>query len=222
MKQMSGEDIIEARPMYKDQEKFRVMGKIFLMCNRLPPIYSMDRGTWRRIRVIPFVSKFVDPESAELKEGRKNVFPIDRQLDAKLRSWREAMFSRLVHVYETEYLVTGLNPIPAVVEQASNQYKESFDTYAKFKSERLREPRNQEELLEARENPIKFAEIRRVFSKWIGSGKSLTVQELRDRLTEDYGSPSSDNKWDSFKVFDDDELVQMWDGAAGGAAEIEA
>jgi P4 family phage/plasmid primase-like protien len=214
MKQMSGEDIIEARPMYKDQEKFRVMGKIFLMCNRLPPIYSMDRGTWRRIRVIPFVSKFVDPESIELKEKRKNVFPIDKQLDAKLRSWREAMFSLLVHVYETEYLVGGLNPIPAVVEQASNQYKESFDTYAKFKSERVREPRTQEERLELRESPVKFAEIRRVFGKWNGSGRSLTIQELRDRLTEDYGPPSSDNKWDTFKVFDDEELVQMWDAGS--------
>jgi len=211
MKQMSGEDIVEARPMYKDQEKFRVMGKIFLMCNRLPPIYSMDRGTWRRIRVIPFVSKFVDPDHPELKEGRRNVFPIDRQLDGKLRVWREAMFSYLVHVYKTEYLVGGLNPIPAVVEQASNQYKESFDTYAKFKAERIREPRTQEERLEARENAVKFAEIRRVFAKWNGSGRSLTVQELRDRLAEDYGPPSSDNKWDCFKVFDDEELVQMWD-----------
>jgi len=37
---------------------------------------------------------------------------------------------------------------------------------------------------------------------------------LRDRLAEDYGPPSSDNKWDCFKVFDDEELVQMWDAAS--------
>jgi phage/plasmid-associated DNA primase len=59
MKQFSGEDLVEARGLYKDQEKFKITGKIFLACNRMPPIHSMDGGTWRRIRVIPFDSRFV-------------------------------------------------------------------------------------------------------------------------------------------------------------------
>ena len=53
MKQLSGEDRIEARGLFSDQEKFNMMGKLFLSCNDLPPISSMDNGTWRRIRVIP-------------------------------------------------------------------------------------------------------------------------------------------------------------------------
>jgi P4 family phage/plasmid primase-like protien len=137
MKQFSGEDVVEARGLFEDQQRFRITGKLFMMCNRLPPIHAMDRGTWRRIRVIGFGSKFVDKSDPELKAERPNVFLRDNDLDAKLRIWREAWLALLVHVYETEYLVGGLEPIPAAVINESNKYKESFDMYGKFKAERI-------------------------------------------------------------------------------------
>jgi len=59
MKQFSGEDVVEARGLFEDQQRFRISGKLFMMCNKHPPVHSMDRGTWRRIRAIPFNSKFV-------------------------------------------------------------------------------------------------------------------------------------------------------------------
>jgi P4 family phage/plasmid primase-like protien len=124
MKQFSGEDVVEARGLFEDQQRFRITGKLFMMCNRLPPIHAMDRGTWRRIRVLNFGSKFVDKSDPELKAERPNVFLRDNDLDAKLRVWREAWLSLLVHVYETEYLVSGLEPIPAAVINESNKYKE--------------------------------------------------------------------------------------------------
>ena len=74
MKQFSGEDMVEARALYGDQEKFVIMGKLIMMCNKLPPVTTMDRGTWRRIRVLPFVSKFVLPDHPEYIAGRPNVF----------------------------------------------------------------------------------------------------------------------------------------------------
>ena len=77
MKQFSGEDVVEARGLFEDQQRFRITGKLFMMCNRLPPIHAMDRGTWRRIRVLLFGSKFVDKSDPELKIGRPNVFPRD-------------------------------------------------------------------------------------------------------------------------------------------------
>jgi putative DNA primase/helicase len=35
MKQFSGEDLVEARGLFKDQERFKITGKIFLACNRM-------------------------------------------------------------------------------------------------------------------------------------------------------------------------------------------
>jgi P4 family phage/plasmid primase-like protien len=216
MKQLSGEDMVEARALYGDQEKFVIMGKLFMMCNKLPPVTTMDRGTWRRIRVIEFVSKFVLPDHPEYLEGRPNVFLMDPMLDKKLRSWREPFLALLVHIYETEYIPFGLNPVPAVVMKASDKYKENFDIYARFKSERVREPATLEERTECRNSPITTDKIKTIVSAWKKEARvELNVQDVVNRLTEDFGEPSGKGgkEWPMIKVFAADDLVLDWDAA---------
>jgi P4 family phage/plasmid primase-like protien len=214
MKQLSGEDMIEARPLYGDQEKFVIMGKLFMMCNKLPPVTTMDRGTWRRIRVLEFVSKFVDPDHPEYIAKRPNVFLKDFQLDRKLREWREPFLSLLVHVYENEYIPLGLNPVPAAVMRASDKYKESFDAYARFRAERIRQPVTPEEKLEFRAEPMLTRKIENIFRAWkkevgvIG----LEFAEVVKRLTEEFDEPINGGKeWPTIRVFGNDDEVVEWD-----------
>ena len=195
MKQFSGEDVVEARGLFEDQQRFRITGKLFMMCNRFPPIHAMDRGTWRRIRVLLFGSKFVDSTDPELKAGRPNVFLRDNDLDAKLREWRGAWLSLLVHIYEKEYLVGGLEPIPAVVMEESNKYKESFDQYGKFKAERMVDFRDVRLKLEEYGNEqVTLKDAVLAYNNWTRqnegtlTGKKLTKQELQNRLEEDFGN----------------------------------
>ena len=194
MKQFSGEDLVEARGLFEDQQRFRITGKLFMMCNKLPPIHSMDRGTWRRIRVLLFGSKFVDSTDPEYKAKKPNIFLKDESLDKKLRHWREAWFSLLVHVYKTQYLVNGLNPVPAIVMQESNKYKETFDQYAKFKNERMidfRDPRLG--LIEDGSEQITLKQVEKAYKSWVRanegtlSGK-LQPRDLQNRLDEDFGN----------------------------------
>jgi len=195
MKQFSGEDVVEARGLFEDQQRFRITGKLFMMCNSLPPIHSMDRGTWRRIRVIPFNSKFVDASDPELKSGAANVFVRDNGLDAKLRDWRQVWLSLLVHIYEKEYLVNGLEPVPRNVMDESNKYKESFDQYGKFKSERMVDFRDvRAKLQEYGNEEVTMKDVMTAYSGWTRhnegtlTGKKLTKQELQKRLEEDFGN----------------------------------
>ena len=213
MKQFSGEDMIEARALYGDQEKFRIMGKIFMMCNNLPPVTSMDEGTWRRIRVVPFESKFLPPDHPELLLNKPNVFPRDPKLDEKLRLWREPFLSLLVHIYENEYIPNGLTPIPASVEKASNKYKESFDVFARFEADRIREPVSAEEQLECRTQPIDSSLIIRVFNQWKKEAqvRSMTAEQVIERLALKYGEPEKKKYWSSFKIFKTDEDTIDWD-----------
>jgi phage/plasmid-associated DNA primase len=214
MKQFSGEDMVEARALYGDQEKFVIMGKLFMMCNKLPPVTTMDRGTWRRIRVIPFVSKFVLPEHPEYLAGRPNVFLMDSMLDKKLRQWREPFLSLLVHIYETEYIPYGLNPVPAEVMAASDKYKGDFDVFARFRSERIREPVTMEEKMECRNEPITTNKIKTIIMAWRKEARvDLNTQEAINRLTEEFGEPVNGKEWPTIKVFGSDESVADWDAA---------
>lgn len=214
MKQFSGEDMVEARALYGDQEKFIIMGKLFMMCNKLPPVTTMDRGTWRRIRVIEFISKFVLPDHPEYLAGRPNVFLIDPMMDKKLRQWREPFLSLLVHIYETEYIPYGLNPVPAEVMKASDKYKGDFDTFARFRSERIRQPVTMEEKMEARNDPMTTNKIKTIIINWRKEARvDLNTQEAINRLTEEFGEPISGKEWPTIKVFGSDDAVADWDTA---------
>jgi len=213
MKQFSGEDMIEARALYGDQERFRIMGKICMMCNALPPVNSMDQGTWRRIRVIPFESKFLADDNPELLLNKPNVFPRDPQLDEKLRKWREPMFSLLVHIYETEYIPLGLNPIPEIVTRESNKYKEKFDVYARFRAERIREPRTPEEQMDCRTNPLESKRVRLIVGAWKKENRvdNFTANDALDRMKDEFGDPEGGRFWPTIRMFATDEDVADWD-----------
>lgn len=211
MKQFSGEDAVEARGLYADQERFKISGKLFMMCNKLPTINAMDRGTWRRVRLIPFESKFVNPGDKELAAGAPNVFPRDMNLNAKLKKWRVPFLSLLVHIYLTEYAVSDngtLEPAPEVVMKESQNYREAFDSYAKFRFSRLRVDRDSDE-------QITLTDIWRAYRYWYeavgGAGKKLQQVELNRRLEDEFGKPSQSKFYAGLVVFNTEEDAEKYD-----------
>ena len=97
MKELTGGDKIIARGLHKDPVEFKPQFKMVLTCNTLPNVSSDDRGTWRRISVVDFPSKFVDnPDPNE-----KYEFKIDDELDDKLKMWPEAFMFVLINYYRT-------------------------------------------------------------------------------------------------------------------------
>jgi P4 family phage/plasmid primase-like protien len=211
MKQFSGEDAVEARGLYADQERFKIAGKLFMMCNKLPTINAMDRGTWRRVRLIPFESKFVGSGDKELAAGVPNVFPRDMNLNAKLKKWRVPFLSLLVHIYMTEYAVSDngtLEPAPDVVMKESQNYREAFDSYAKFRFSRLRVDRDSDE-------QITLTDIWRAYRYWYeavgGAGKKLQQAELNRRLEDEFGKPSQSKFYRGLVVFNTEEDAENYD-----------
>ena len=210
MKQMSGEDMIEARPMYGDQERFKVMGRIFMMCNRLPPINSMDNGTWRRIRVVPFESRFEEADHPDLVAKKPNFYLRDNNLDDKLFSWREPFLSYLVHLYETEYIPHALQPEPAVIKQESEKYKADHDSFAKFRSERIRELRDG--FTEVTNEKVTIKEVVKAYNRWIvsGGGKKMDAKELEHRCEEAFGDSRGKKEYSHIRIFlDEDDLEEF-------------
>lgn len=212
MKQFSGEDMVEARALFGDQCKFKITGKLHMMCNKLPPITMMDEGTWRRIRVVPFVSKFVDPSNPDLNPAN-NVFPKDDQLDSKMNRWREQFFSRLVHVYENEYCRRGLSPEPECVIAASRQYKESFDQFAKFAGACMRIGTTK--YPKALNAETTMSELWRAYGDWfkdVGAGIKMKQQDFEKAVVERLGEPEGKKRtFRHVRVFSSEEDAQTFD-----------
>lgn len=207
MKQFTGEDVVEARGLYEDQTKFQITGKLFMLCNTLPVINAMDRGTWRRIRVIPFVSTFVDPMSSDI-DPSKNIYPRDMSLDVKLQKWRTAFMSRLIHIYSTQYMKRGLDPIPKIIMAESKKYQETYDSYGKFRHARIR---NEDGCTATLDKIVK------VYRDWVNimgnsAGKRLTISEIEKRLADDFGEPMDTKKtYRQCHLFETDDDIEMYD-----------
>ena len=211
MKQFTGEDDVEARGLFEDQTKFKITGKIFMLCNAFPAINTMDRGTWRRVRAVPFESKFVDT-GVEEANPKAHIYPRDNELDIKLKRWRSLFMSRLVHIYKTEYLHGGLGKVPAIVTQESNKYQESFDSVAKFMNARIREISKG-----GYESGIK--DIFRVYKNWYesvggGMGRKLNQTDLYKRLCDKCGEPSDKKTFKQLRLFEDDADIEEYDTAS--------
>lgn len=200
MKQLSGEDIVEARGLFADQEKFKMMGKIFLSCNDLPPVSSMDDGTWRRIRTIPHIATFVDP--GKPTNPAAHVYPKDLQLENKLRKWRVAFLAMLVDYYQKEYLVNGLQE-PDVVKEASNKYKEENDTFHTFFQENF--------VVEAGAGPLTILVVMDRYKEWkrgqIGRTE-LKRKEIIDRMRAVADRKSSEREFWGVRMLAEDEEVR--------------
>lgn len=131
MKELTGSDWIETRPLYGHPFKYKPQFKLVLVCNKLPSIPSHDGGTWRRLRVSPWESEFVDgqPESP-------HQFSKDPELTEKLKTWKQAFMWLLLNVYYPEYQKNGLNA-PKKVTQYTDKYKKDTDIYWEYISEHI-------------------------------------------------------------------------------------
>lgn len=124
MKELSGGDKIMARALFSSPIEFVPQFKMLLLCNHLPSVPSDDGGTWRRIRVVEFTSKFCDSPQEE------NEFPIDYELPNKMLGWKEHFMSMLIEYYKL-YKIEG-NMEPEEVLACTRDYKRHNDHLADF------------------------------------------------------------------------------------------
>jgi P4 family phage/plasmid primase-like protien len=193
MKQLSGEDMISARGLFQGLETFAIVGRIFLCCNRFPPVNSIDNGTWRRLRVLKFESEFRDPEmfkdEAHIKEmAKKNIYPKEPSVEKSpvngFPAWREAFLSMLVWYYKEKYLARGSElREPPCVKEESDKYKSENDSFASFIQERLIAEIGSE---------LDFKSITTEYKTWLQSEpdkKKLSPADVRQKLIDKFQKP---------------------------------
>ena len=201
MKELASSEKITARDLYagsKQMLDFDLQARFNLACNEKPKINTQDGGTWRRLVVVNFVSKFVaDPRLAHEK-------PIDESFVQKSQSkeWAEAFLSYLVHLYIKGKGYRKLVPPEKVMEYTS-EYKEDSDVIAKFLREKIH-PQLPVAEDEPSPTPTKWGEISAEFVNWKRTNeptsKAVTA-DLKKQLEATYGKAVG-NRWTSFRCGD--------------------
>jgi len=112
LKRFTGGDDVTARTLRQEPITFRPVCKIWFATNAPPRISSMDHGTWRRIRTVPWDARF---------DGEDE----DKDLDAKLADEGAGILAWLIRG-AGRYQAEGLHTPTAVLE-ATADYRRQED-----------------------------------------------------------------------------------------------
>lgn len=133
LKEMTGNDTMTCRGLYKDQMEFKPQFSVFLTCNYVPEVNSNDEGTWRRIRLIEFTSRFADNPDPK----KPNEYLIDRDMPNKINKWKETFISMLLHI-RIHLDVTNIHE-PKIINDATKRFYAEQDLIAQFISDKIEE-----------------------------------------------------------------------------------
>jgi len=123
MKEITGNDKISARGLYKEPFEFTPQFKLICMCNDLPNIPSNDDGTWRRLEVVDFISRFVDDE-VDVNETLHR-YQKDKGIKNKIPMWVIPLYAQLLPNWR-EYDINSIT-IPAEIKAKTNEYRSDND-----------------------------------------------------------------------------------------------
>ena len=179
IKAFSGGDTIIARELYKAPISFKLQASMFMCCNDLPNVNSIDGGTFRRLRVIEFKSRFCD------NPIKANEFHIDPTIKDKIKTWRPYFMSILLHyfeLYQEEVKIHGKIEEPEEVKIATSKYKADNDRFNEYITECLTETAGTFETIKS---------IYNNFMKWwainYATSRTPDIKALRKSLKIKYG-----------------------------------
>ena len=118
IKQVTGQDEIAARFLYKDEFTYRPRYKIVLVANHKPVIYGTDFGIWRRVVLVPW--------SVTIPEGER-----DHGLEAKLEKELPGILAWAVEGYY-KWREQGLSKVPEAISHAKSDYQRESDVVARW------------------------------------------------------------------------------------------
>jgi len=163
MKEMTGGDKVIARALFKEPIEFKPQFKMVLTCNDKPELPPDDDGTWRRVVLVQYSSKFkhdplgtwvnkynveisTDVHKEHVKEGvisdkwvpastDEPQFPIDESLNEMFGCWAEPFMSLLIHKY-IEFKNDDLREPPEVIEY-TNIYRDQNNHFKEFINDKV-------------------------------------------------------------------------------------
>lgn len=195
MKELTGEDPITGREPFKGPVTFVPQFSLVVCTNNLFDIKTNDDGTWRRIRLCEFLSKFV--KNPQKDEENKYQFMIDQDISKKFEKWKLVFMSMLVDIaFKTDGVVEDCD----MVLEASNKYRKGQDFLMDFMDTKIEKTGN-------KADKIKKEEAYQEFKLWFQNtyGKQVPKgKELYEFMDKKLGK-NKQGKWLGCRIKYDDE-----------------
>ena len=199
MKEITGGDPIQGRALFKDTITFVPEFKLVVCTNTLFDIKSNDDGTWRRIRVCDFVSKFLEKPYEDEDKFPKSSFPhqfkIDTTIEQKFVEWAPILMSMFVKIsYEKQGKVTDCD----IVMRSSDKYREGQDYMTEFDKECIKR------VPDAKlKKTVVLSKFREWYESNYGRGNIPKGKELHEYLDTKYGR-NVKGKWNNVMIIEDE------------------
>jgi hypothetical protein len=189
MKQLvSGVESLTGRNLFKNEEVFKPQFTLVVCCNEFPAIKTRDKGTWRRVRVVDFLSQFSD--NPQPTEDEPYHFLADVSLMERFPVWRETFLAMLVHrAFQTHGRVAPC----ATVTEATRRYKQREDHLSNFLDDKVVKQLGRQ---------ITKNELNGEFQEWFrnnGDGKMPKMRNLHELMDTRHGAIRN-NAWHDVKI----------------------
>jgi P4 family phage/plasmid primase-like protien len=192
MKELTGGDPVQGRALYRDSETFEPQFKLVVCTNSLFKINSQDDGTWRRIRICDFMSKFIDSGETHT-DSTQYVFEKDKTLKERLPSLAPIFLAMLT---EITFVNEGNVEDCDIVKTASNKYRDNEDYVSKF----IKEVTVKTGIIT---DTVRKTEIISEFKLWLSGenmgNKKISTKDLHDTMDAKYGM-CKNNRWIGVKI----------------------
>ena len=194
MKELTGGDPLQARALYCEAETFIPQFCLVVCTNVLFDINSNDDGTWRRIRLIPHMAKFVeDISQQEPDEENPYIFQKDIHLKTKLALMAPVFMSMLI---QKAFITKGKVEDCSIVMASSNKYRQGQDHIAAFVSgmiiKKVGAKVQQRELIET---------FKQWFQEQQGSRKVPKGVELCEYMDKKFGKLRKEGFWSNIAIY---------------------
>ncbi len=197
VKELTGDDPIQGRGLYQEPVEYIPQFSLAVCCNDMFEIKGDSEGTWRRMGVCNFTSRFVD----EPDPNNPDEFKKDKKLKNKFKAWAPVM---LVMLAERAFKNKGEVELCEAVRLASNKYRSSQDHIAEFLDDRVQP---------APGRTLRWTDVHEEFKEWhsdMHTGRTPAGKDLKEQLIKRFGEMNKKaNGWPDLKVLSTGEGYAM-------------
>jgi P4 family phage/plasmid primase-like protien len=203
LKELSGNDVIYIRGLYKESQEVKPMFKLSLVTNKLPRLPCDDPAAWNRIRVLPHESCFpkeqtLVPDGLE-EQMKAKIFPRDPFFSEKLPKMKSAFMWIMWDNYK-RILKDGRMPEPDKVHEATSTYRRNNDVFLQYIAEKI---------IEDHDNPkavMSIVETYNSFKVWFGDSypnlhhSIPSKEDMREELIAKWGELNKSHRWTGYRI----------------------